>query len=79
MLVVRNPYIGIVTFPLISGLKFVLTIFSSQSPSPSNQGAEGFNYYEDDDEANFGNFSTSRKNPAPNKTSSIGSGGRKQV
>ena len=49
------------------------------SPSPSNQGAEGFNYYEDDDEGNFGNFATSRKNPSANKTSSIGSNSRKQV
>jgi len=55
-----------------------------QTISASNSTQDGFKYYDDDDGVNddnddhFGNFvATSRKNP--NKTSSIGSGGRKQV
>lgn len=51
-----------------------------QTISTSNSTQDGFKYYDDDDANDvdhFGNFATSRKNP--NKTSSIGSGGRKQV
>ena len=49
-----------------------------QTISASNSTNDGFKYYDDDDaDDHFGNFATSRKNP--NKNSSIGSGGRKQV
>lgn len=49
-----------------------------QTISASNSNADGFKYYDADDaDEHFGNFATSRKNP--NKNSSIGSGGRKQV